>query len=72
MRITVRVKPNSKVEKIEKVSDTEFIVRVQAPPLEGRANKAVIEALHNYFRIPRSRIRIAHGEAGKVKYIDIN
>ena len=71
MRLTVRVKPNSKVESVEQVSETEFIIRVKTPPIEGRANEAVIGALGAHFRIPKSRISIIRGISGKVKVIDI-
>jgi uncharacterized protein len=71
MRITARVKPNAKKETVEKVSDTEYIVRVKAPPHEGRANDAVVAALSEYFDIPKSRIAIFRGHTGKVKIVDI-
>lgn len=71
MRIIIRVKPNSRQESLEKVSDGEFIVRVKAPPQEGRANDAVIKALAEYFGVPKSRISIARGKTGKVKVIEI-
>ena len=71
MRITVRVKPNAKKTAVEKTANGEYIVRVQAPPLEGRANDAVIAALADHFGVPRSRVRIAHGLSGKSKIIDI-
>lgn len=71
VRISVRVKPNSKKPGVEKVSDKEFIVRVKAPATEGRANKAVIEALGDYLSVPKSRISIFRGISGKNKIIDI-
>ena len=71
MRITARVKPNAKRTSVEKVADGDYIVRVQAPPLDGRANHAVIKALAEHFAIPRSRVRIARGLSGKIKTIDI-
>lgn len=71
MKITVRVKPNSKVESVEKISDREFLVKVTASPHEGKANAAVIKALSNNLGIPKSRLSIAHGQKGKTKIIDI-
>jgi uncharacterized protein YggU (UPF0235/DUF167 family) len=33
MKITIKAKPDSHEEKIEKISDTEFIVSVKEPPV---------------------------------------
>ncbi|MCM8790217.1 MAG: DUF167 domain-containing protein [Candidatus Omnitrophica bacterium] len=67
----MKVKPNSKAEVVEKISDNEFVVRVNAPAKEGRANEAVIAALSGYFGIPKSRIRIAKGHASRIKIIEL-
>ena len=71
MRITVKVKANSKEESVEKTGDREFSVRVKSPAKEGRANEAVVEILSEYFDIPKSRIKIAMGQTNKLKVIDI-
>ena len=65
------VKPNAKHEKIEKLSDNEFRISIKAPPKDGKANQAVIEALATYFKIPKSHISLLHGTKGKVKLFDI-
>jgi len=71
IRISVRVKPNSKKPGVEKLSDKDFIVKVSAPATEGRANDAVIKALSAYMSISKSRISIFRGISGKNKIIDI-
>ncbi len=71
MRITVKVKPNSKVESIEKGGERSFTVRVKAPATEGRANDALVEVLSEYFDVPKSRITIASGRNSKLKIVDI-
>jgi len=71
VRISVRVKPNSKKPGIEKLTDKEYIVKVSAPATEGRANEAVIEALSDYLSVPKTRISIFRGASGKNKIVDI-
>jgi len=71
MRISIRVKPNSKEERVEKTGEKEFLVRVKAPPREGRANEAVVRALSGHFGVPRSRVVIKLGASGKNKVVDI-
>jgi len=71
MKIFARVKPNSKVERVEKISGSEFILYVKAAAREGRANEAVRELLSEYFKIPRSQINIIKGHKSKNKIISI-
>jgi len=42
-------------------------VRLAAPPVEGRANKALIQAIAKWTGIKRSEIEIASGETGRRK-----
>jgi len=46
-------------------------VAVTAPPVDGKANAAVIEALAGALRVPRSAIEIARGETGRRKTVRI-
>jgi hypothetical protein len=71
MKIFVRAKPDSKGEKVEKVDENNYTVAVREPPIKGRANKAIIEALADYFKISPSRIQIKAGHASKNKIIEI-
>ncbi|TMI82806.1 MAG: DUF167 domain-containing protein, partial [Bacillati bacterium ANGP1] len=41
-------------------------------PREGLANKAVVELLAEYFHVPRSRVRIIRGQAGRRKIVEIS
>ena len=71
MRISVRVKVNSKIEAVEKGEDNNFTVRVKAPAIEGRANDAVVKTLAEYFEIPKSRISVIKGLKSKIKLVEI-
>ncbi|MCX6759938.1 MAG: DUF167 domain-containing protein [Candidatus Nealsonbacteria bacterium] len=72
MKIFIKAKPSSKVEKIEKISDNVFIVRVREPAEDGRANKAIVEALAEYFKVSKSSVDILSGHTSKTKIIEIN
>ena len=71
MKITIRAKPNSYEEKVEKISDTEFIVSVKEPPVKGLANKAIVHALAVYLNIAQARIRIISGRTSRQKVVEI-
>lgn len=70
MKIRVRVTPNSKIEEVVKEGDT-FLVRVREPAKEGKANRAVIKLLADYFGVPQRQIAISSGFSSRNKVIDI-
>jgi len=71
MKIFVKVKPSAQEEKVEKVDEINFKVQVKEPPVEGRANMAVIRALADYFGVTQSDVRIISGFASRSKIIEI-
>jgi len=71
MRISVHVTPRAHHASIDRVEHNRFRVAVTAPPHEGRANEAVIDLLAEYFRVPRSQVRIVRGQAGRRKIVEI-
>lgn len=70
MKISVKAKPNSNEEKIEKLGDSSFVVSVKEPPVNGLANKAIRKVLRGYFHTPN--VRIVSGYISKNKVIEIN
>jgi uncharacterized protein (TIGR00251 family) len=68
-KLWITVKPQSKKSEVKKISDGEYAVSVNAPAREGKANEAVIEALADYFSVPKSSIRIIRGQTGRRKLI---
>jgi uncharacterized protein YggU (UPF0235/DUF167 family) len=71
MKISVKVKTRSREEKVEKIDDLNFVVRVKELPVENRANEAIIEILAEYFSVPKSKIDIIYGYNSKNKIIEI-
>jgi uncharacterized protein (TIGR00251 family) len=71
MRINVHVTPRARHASIDRTERNRFRVAVTAPPHEGRANEAVIDLLAEYFRVPRSRVRIVRGQTARHKIVEI-
>lgn len=71
MRVAVNVKPNARRPGVEKMPDGSYRVAVNASPIEGKANEAVIKALSDYFSVPKSAVRIVMGFRGKKKLVEI-
>ncbi|MDI6890678.1 MAG: DUF167 domain-containing protein [Thermodesulfovibrionales bacterium] len=70
MKISVRVKLNMKEEKVEKEGDI-YKVYVKEPAKKGRANRAMVELLSEYFNVPKSQIVILRGMKSKEKILGI-
>ena len=65
VRIDVKVIPRSRRAGIDGVRDGRLVVRVTAPPVDGAANDATIEALVPAARVERVQLELpglTHGE----------
>ncbi|KPL80990.1 hypothetical protein ADN00_00080 [Ornatilinea apprima] len=70
--LTVRVTPRSKKNEIVEILDDGTLkIRLTAPPLEGRANKVLIQFLAEVLSVSESRIDIVAGETGRNKLVTI-
>jgi hypothetical protein len=72
MKKQVKVKPNSKQQKIEESEDGTLIVHLKSPPVDGKANKELIDLLAKRFNVPKSKIIIKSGLSSKTKVIEID
>lgn len=71
MRIAVQAKPSSREERVEKVDETHYVVAVKEPPVEGRANAAIVRALAAHFSVSVSRVRIVAGHTARKKIVEM-
>jgi uncharacterized protein (TIGR00251 family) len=71
-RIAVKAQPGAKkTELAEKVGGI-YKVRLAAPPVDGKANEALIRFLAGRFDVPPSAVRIIRGLASRTKVIEID
>lgn len=71
MKISVKVKPNSKEGKLEKIGENVFLVYVKSPPFENRANIELLETISKYLNISKSKISIISGHRSRNKLLEI-
>jgi len=71
MKISTIVHPNSKNPRVEKDLTEMLHVYVNAPPLEGKANKAAINSLSKFLKVKKSEIILIRGEKSKNKVFEI-
>ena len=69
--LSVRAQPGAKKTAITGIfgdgSQRQLKIAVQAPPLEGRANEALIAFLAEWFGLPRSAVELISGELSRSK-----
>ena len=67
----VKVHPRARKNAITGVVGDALKVALTAPPVEGKANQAVIEFFAELFAIPRSSVTIASGETSRNKVVRV-
>jgi uncharacterized protein len=70
--LLVRVQPRASRTELAGERDGRLLVRVTAPPADGKANAAVRALLAKRLRVPQASIRIAAGQTGRDKRITVD
>jgi len=79
MAIKISIKVITHAKKSEVVADDIDLfgarilrVRISQPPEDGKANKALIELLADYFKVKKNSLKIIAGEKSTHKIVEIN
>ena len=70
--IDVKVLPRSSKDAIIGKKDGVYKIKLTAPAIEGKANKALLKLLAKKLGLPKREIRIITGERSRIKSIQIN
>jgi uncharacterized protein len=71
MTVDVQVVPRASRVAVGPAVGDRLRVAVTAPPVDGAANAAVIDALARAFGVRRAAVRIVRGETGRRKTVEI-
>ncbi len=70
--LAIRVTPRARRNEVAEVlNDGTIRIRLTAPPVEGKANQALIKFLSQILDVPASRIAIVAGETGRDKLVSV-
>lgn len=67
----MQVQPNAKKTEVIGVMDDALKLKLQAQPIEGKANEALVRYLAETLSVPRSAVTITHGQTNKRKLIEL-
>ncbi len=70
-RIYVKVTPKAGKNQVKKITENEYKVWLTATPEKGKANKALIKLLAEYFGVSKSNVRILVGQTARIKIVDV-
>ena len=65
----LRVQPRAQRDLIDGLHGQRLRVRLQAPPVDDKANEALILLLSKAFSVPRHAVSLLHGEKSREKTV---
>lgn len=65
--VAVRVRPRSSRAGFDCLLEDALSIRLRSAPVDGKANKELIETLADLFDVAKSRVRFVAGETSKTK-----
>jgi len=71
VRIPIRVVPRSSRNRVVGLRGGVLRIQVTAAPVEGAANRAVVELLSDWLGVARSSIAVVRGHAARDKLIEV-
>ena len=70
--LQVKVKPNARASVLEQSADGQWVAQIQAPPVDGKANRELIALIARRFGCAKSAVSIKAGTSGRVKLVRID
>jgi uncharacterized protein (TIGR00251 family) len=69
--IRIRVQPRARREEVVGERGEFVVVRVTAPPVDGKANAAVVKLIARCAGVPRHAVEIVAGAGGREKLVRV-
>jgi len=67
--VTFKVVPRASKSEFAGREEAWIKVRLQAPPVDGKANDALIAFLADYFKVPRRDVVLVAGQTSRLKIV---
>jgi uncharacterized protein (TIGR00251 family) len=71
-RVSVRIQARARATEIVGWRDGALVVRVTAPPLDGRANEALCALLAERLRVPKRDVSVVRGATARDKVVAVD
>ncbi|NBX88483.1 MAG: DUF167 domain-containing protein [Betaproteobacteria bacterium] len=70
--LTLHIQPNARASAVAGRYGDALKVKVAAPAVDDKANFALIDFLHQWFKLPVRDIKIRQGARGRRKIVELN
>ncbi|HEY5551429.1 MAG TPA: DUF167 domain-containing protein [Opitutaceae bacterium] len=70
-RLAVKVTPNARADEIRGFVGDVLQVRLKAPPVDGKANEALVRLVAERLGLPRAAVTLDHGATARMKLLRI-
>lgn len=71
LTLSVKVKPNARSTSLLELEDGTWLASVKAPPVDGKANEALIAVVAEHFNCRKSAVSIKSGASGRLKLVRV-
>jgi len=69
--LMVKVKPGSREDALTRLADGSWEARVKAPPVDGKANAALIALIATHFGLRKAQVSIRSGAGSRLKRVQL-
>lgn len=72
IRLTLHIQPGAKKTEIAGEHGDALKIRLAAPPVDGKANQALLSYLAERFGVPQRQVTLKQGETSRRKVVEIS
>ena len=72
IRLTLHIQPGAKKTEVAGEHGDALKIRLAAPPVDGKANQALMSYLAERFGVPQRQVTLKQGETSRRKVVDIS
>lgn len=72
VRLTLHIQPGAKKTEIAGEHGDALKIRLAAPPVDGKANQALMNYLAERFGVPQRQVTLKQGETSRRKVVEIS
>lgn len=69
--LTLHVQPGAKQTTVAGLHGDALKIRLAAPPIDGRANEALLRFIADFFKVPLRDVELKQGEQSRHKRVEI-
>lgn len=72
VRLHLFIQPKSSKDEIVGPHNGELKIKLTAPPVDGKANEALIKFLSDFLELPKKNLTLIRGDTGRHKVVEIS